>query len=176
MDQEQDSGLQLVHLLLVCVESISKKDYMSARRYLHHLNQLVTPRRPHATGRLLLHRSPKRQTRFHPNQTQPPPHPHPNPSPPSSLSSLLTPLKSSKSTKSSTKPVPTSNSPISPPTKPSSKPLKLKIVFTSLISTSSKATNGLPSCKPSLPAVVALLSPHHRVGPCLNSSEKPAAA
>ncbi|CAN4082263.1 unnamed protein product [Withania somnifera] len=42
-DQEQDSGLQLVHLLLACAEAVSKEDYMLARRYLHHLNRVVTP-------------------------------------------------------------------------------------------------------------------------------------
>ncbi|KAM7509767.1 hypothetical protein LguiB_008642 [Lonicera macranthoides] len=42
-DQEQDSGLQLVHLLLAGAEAIAKEDYMLARRYLHHLNRVVTP-------------------------------------------------------------------------------------------------------------------------------------
>ncbi|XP_068651885.1 GRAS family protein RAM1-like [Aristolochia californica] len=42
-EQEQDSGLQLVHLLLVCAEAVAKEDYMSARKYLHHLNRIVTP-------------------------------------------------------------------------------------------------------------------------------------
>ncbi|KAH7518935.1 hypothetical protein FEM48_Zijuj09G0223900 [Ziziphus jujuba var. spinosa] len=42
-DQEQDSGLQLVHLLLACAEAVAKEDYMLARRYLHHLNRVVTP-------------------------------------------------------------------------------------------------------------------------------------
>lgn len=41
--QEQDSGLQLVHLLLACAEAVAKEDYMSARRYLHHLNRVVSP-------------------------------------------------------------------------------------------------------------------------------------
>lgn len=41
--QEQDSGLQLVHLLLACAEVVAKEDYMLARRYLHHLNRVVTP-------------------------------------------------------------------------------------------------------------------------------------
>lgn len=41
--QEQDSGLQLVHLLLACAEAVAKEDYMLARRYLHHLNRVVTP-------------------------------------------------------------------------------------------------------------------------------------
>lgn len=40
--QEQDSGLQLVHLLLACAEAVAKEDYMLARRYLHHLNQVVS--------------------------------------------------------------------------------------------------------------------------------------
>ncbi|XAR52031.1 hypothetical protein NMG60_11006872 [Bertholletia excelsa] len=42
-DQEQDSGLQLVHLLLACAEAVAKEDYMVARKYLHHLNRVVTP-------------------------------------------------------------------------------------------------------------------------------------
>ncbi|PIN19383.1 hypothetical protein CDL12_07931 [Handroanthus impetiginosus] len=42
-EQEQDSGLQLVHLLLACAEAVSKEDYMLARRYLHHLNRVVSP-------------------------------------------------------------------------------------------------------------------------------------
>lgn len=40
--QEQDCGLQLVHLLLACAEAVSKEDYMLARRYLHHLNRVVS--------------------------------------------------------------------------------------------------------------------------------------
>ncbi|KAF8400015.1 hypothetical protein HHK36_015888 [Tetracentron sinense] len=40
---DQDSGLQLVHLLLACAEAVAKEDYMLARRYLHHLNRVVTP-------------------------------------------------------------------------------------------------------------------------------------
>ncbi|KAF8390694.1 hypothetical protein HHK36_025221 [Tetracentron sinense] len=42
-EQEQDSGLQLVHLLLACAEAVAKEHYMLARRYLHHLNRVVTP-------------------------------------------------------------------------------------------------------------------------------------
>lgn len=42
-DKEHDSGLQLVHLLLACAEAVAKEDYMLARRYLHHLNRIVTP-------------------------------------------------------------------------------------------------------------------------------------
>uniref|UniRef100_A0A7N0UPC9 Uncharacterized protein n=1 Tax=Kalanchoe fedtschenkoi TaxID=63787 RepID=A0A7N0UPC9_KALFE len=42
-DQEHDSGLQLVHLLLACAEAVAKEDYMTARRYLQQLNQVVTP-------------------------------------------------------------------------------------------------------------------------------------
>ncbi|KAF7819386.1 DELLA protein RGL1-like [Senna tora] len=42
-EQEQDSGLQLVHLLLACAEAVAKEEYMLARRYLHHLNRVVTP-------------------------------------------------------------------------------------------------------------------------------------
>lgn len=41
--QEQDSGLQLVHLLLACAEAVAKEDYMLARKYLHHLNRVVSP-------------------------------------------------------------------------------------------------------------------------------------
>ncbi|PPE02153.1 hypothetical protein GOBAR_DD00804 [Gossypium barbadense] len=40
---EQDSGLQLVHLLLACAEAVAKEDYLSARKYIHHLNRVVTP-------------------------------------------------------------------------------------------------------------------------------------
>lgn len=43
MIQEADSGLHLVHLLLACAEAVSKEEYMSARRYLHHLNRVVSP-------------------------------------------------------------------------------------------------------------------------------------
>ncbi|XP_026660807.2 GRAS family protein RAM1-like [Phoenix dactylifera] len=42
-EQEQDSGLQLVHLLLACAEAVAKDDYLAARRYLHHLNSVVSP-------------------------------------------------------------------------------------------------------------------------------------
>ncbi|KAF8016885.1 hypothetical protein BT93_H2172 [Corymbia citriodora subsp. variegata] len=42
-EQEQDSGLQLVHLLLACAEAVAKEDYMLARKYLHHLNRIVSP-------------------------------------------------------------------------------------------------------------------------------------
>ncbi|XP_050234754.1 GRAS family protein RAM1-like [Mercurialis annua] len=42
-EQEQDSGLQLVHLLLACAEAVAKEDYMLARKCLHHLNRVVTP-------------------------------------------------------------------------------------------------------------------------------------
>ncbi|PQP94457.1 DELLA protein GAI-like [Prunus yedoensis var. nudiflora] len=42
-EQEQDSGLQLVHLLLACAEAVAKEDFMLARKYLHHLNRVVTP-------------------------------------------------------------------------------------------------------------------------------------
>ncbi|KAH0973051.1 hypothetical protein GBA52_025207 [Prunus armeniaca] len=42
-EQEQDSGLQLVHLLLACAEAVAKEDFMLARRYLHHLNRVVSP-------------------------------------------------------------------------------------------------------------------------------------
>ncbi|KAK1361245.1 DELLA protein GAI1 [Heracleum sosnowskyi] len=42
-EQEQESGLQLVHLLLACAEATAKEDYMLAGRYVHHLNRVVTP-------------------------------------------------------------------------------------------------------------------------------------
>ena len=41
--QEQDSGLQLVNLLLACAEAVAKEDYLLARKYIHHLNRVVTP-------------------------------------------------------------------------------------------------------------------------------------
>ncbi|KAD6796083.1 hypothetical protein E3N88_06979 [Mikania micrantha] len=41
--EENDSGLQLVHLLLACAEAVAKDDFMSARKYLHHLNRVVSP-------------------------------------------------------------------------------------------------------------------------------------
>ncbi|XVE84194.1 hypothetical protein DITRI_Ditri16bG0150600 [Diplodiscus trichospermus] len=41
--QEQDSGLQLVHLLLACAEAVAKEDYLLAKKYIHHLNRVVTP-------------------------------------------------------------------------------------------------------------------------------------
>lgn len=41
--QEQDSGLELVHLLLACAEAIAKDDYLAARRFLHHLHRVVSP-------------------------------------------------------------------------------------------------------------------------------------
>nr|CAD1820130.1 unnamed protein product [Ananas comosus var. bracteatus] len=41
-EQEQDSGLELVHLLLACAEAIAKDDYLAAR-YLHHLHRVVSP-------------------------------------------------------------------------------------------------------------------------------------
>nr|TKS07923.1 hypothetical protein D5086_0000105730 [Populus alba] len=40
---DQDSGLQLLKLLLACAEAVSNEDYMLARRYLHHLNRVVSP-------------------------------------------------------------------------------------------------------------------------------------
>ncbi|XVF16154.1 hypothetical protein REPUB_Repub10bG0007100 [Reevesia pubescens] len=42
-EQEQDSGLQLVHFLLACAEAVAKEDYLLARKYIHHLNRVVTP-------------------------------------------------------------------------------------------------------------------------------------
>ncbi|KAI4339652.1 hypothetical protein MLD38_024569 [Melastoma candidum] len=41
--QENDRGLQLVHLLLACAEAVSREDYMLGRRCLHELNQVSTP-------------------------------------------------------------------------------------------------------------------------------------
>ncbi|CAN1243724.1 GRAS family protein RAM1 [Linum perenne] len=41
--EQSDSGLQLVHLLLACAEAVAKEDYMLARKYLHHLNRVVSP-------------------------------------------------------------------------------------------------------------------------------------
>lgn len=32
-----------MHLLLACAEAVAKEDYMLARRYLHHLNRVVSP-------------------------------------------------------------------------------------------------------------------------------------
>ena len=32
-----------MHLLLACAEVVAKEDYMLARRYLHHLNRVVSP-------------------------------------------------------------------------------------------------------------------------------------
>lgn len=32
-----------MHLLLACAEAVAKEEYMLARRYLHHLNRVVTP-------------------------------------------------------------------------------------------------------------------------------------
>ncbi|KAK1257389.1 DELLA protein GAI1 [Acorus gramineus] len=40
---EQDSGLQLVHLLLACAESVAKSDYPAAHRHLYQLRQIVSP-------------------------------------------------------------------------------------------------------------------------------------
>ncbi|KAL3722953.1 hypothetical protein ACJRO7_035189 [Eucalyptus globulus] len=42
-EQEQDRGLQLVHLLLACVEAVAKEDYLLARQYLDRLYRVVTP-------------------------------------------------------------------------------------------------------------------------------------
>ncbi|XP_057817952.1 GRAS family protein RAM1-like [Cryptomeria japonica] len=39
----QDSGLQLVHLLLACAEAAAREDYMVAHRTLLQLKQVVTP-------------------------------------------------------------------------------------------------------------------------------------
>ncbi|KVH92859.1 DELLA protein RGL1-like [Cynara cardunculus var. scolymus] len=40
--EEHDSGLQLVHLLLACAEAVAKEDFMSARKFLHHLDRVVS--------------------------------------------------------------------------------------------------------------------------------------
>ncbi|KAL2468579.1 DELLA protein GAI [Forsythia ovata] len=40
--KEQDSGPQLVHLLVACAEAVSKEEYMLARKYLHLLNRVVS--------------------------------------------------------------------------------------------------------------------------------------
>ncbi|KAL6653907.1 hypothetical protein ACP70R_007372 [Stipagrostis hirtigluma subsp. patula] len=42
-DQEQDSGLQLVHLLLACADFVSKGDQPSALRHLHLLRRVASP-------------------------------------------------------------------------------------------------------------------------------------
>uniref|UniRef100_M8BAT7 Uncharacterized protein n=1 Tax=Aegilops tauschii TaxID=37682 RepID=M8BAT7_AEGTA len=41
--QEQDSGLQLVHLLLACADFVSKGDQPSALRHLHLLRRVASP-------------------------------------------------------------------------------------------------------------------------------------
>ncbi|XP_024310767.1 DELLA protein GAI isoform X2 [Brachypodium distachyon] len=41
--QEQDSGLQLVHLLLACADLVSKGDQPSALRHLHLLRRVASP-------------------------------------------------------------------------------------------------------------------------------------
>ncbi|KAF0895081.1 hypothetical protein E2562_006788 [Oryza meyeriana var. granulata] len=42
-EQEQDSGLQLVHLLLACADFVSKGDQPAALRHLHLLRRVATP-------------------------------------------------------------------------------------------------------------------------------------
>uniref|UniRef100_A0A0D9XSC8 Uncharacterized protein n=1 Tax=Leersia perrieri TaxID=77586 RepID=A0A0D9XSC8_9ORYZ len=42
-EQEQDSGLQLVHLLLACADFVSKGDHPSAVRHLHLLRRVASP-------------------------------------------------------------------------------------------------------------------------------------
>ncbi|XP_062197149.1 GRAS family protein RAM1-like [Phragmites australis] len=42
-EQEQDSGLQLVHLLLACADFVSKGDQPSALRHLHLLRHVASP-------------------------------------------------------------------------------------------------------------------------------------
>uniref|UniRef100_A0A0D3HM59 Uncharacterized protein n=1 Tax=Oryza barthii TaxID=65489 RepID=A0A0D3HM59_9ORYZ len=52
-EQEQDSGLQLVHLLLACADLVSKGDHPAALRHLHLLRRVASPlRRLHAARRL----------------------------------------------------------------------------------------------------------------------------
>ncbi|XP_051197090.1 GRAS family protein RAM1-like [Lolium perenne] len=43
VEQEQDSGLQLVHLLLACADFVSKGDQPSALRHLHLLRCIASP-------------------------------------------------------------------------------------------------------------------------------------
>ncbi|KAL6890299.1 hypothetical protein ACP4OV_009062 [Aristida adscensionis] len=43
VEQEQDSGLQLVHLLLACADFVSKGDQPSALRHLHLLRRVASP-------------------------------------------------------------------------------------------------------------------------------------
>uniref|UniRef100_A0ACD6AQ68 Uncharacterized protein n=1 Tax=Avena sativa TaxID=4498 RepID=A0ACD6AQ68_AVESA len=43
VEQEQDSGLQLVHLLLACADFVSKGDQPSALRHLHLLRHIASP-------------------------------------------------------------------------------------------------------------------------------------
>ncbi|CAM0948644.1 unnamed protein product [Alopecurus aequalis] len=43
VEQEQDSGLQLVHLLLACADFVSKGDQPSALRHLHLLRGIASP-------------------------------------------------------------------------------------------------------------------------------------
>uniref|UniRef100_A0A0E0MFQ1 Uncharacterized protein n=1 Tax=Oryza punctata TaxID=4537 RepID=A0A0E0MFQ1_ORYPU len=42
-EQEQDSGLQLVHLLLACADFVSKGDHPAALRHLHLLRRVASP-------------------------------------------------------------------------------------------------------------------------------------
>ncbi|XP_040385121.1 GRAS family protein RAM1-like [Oryza brachyantha] len=42
-EQEQDSGLQLVHLLLACADMVSKGDQPAALRHLHLLRRVASP-------------------------------------------------------------------------------------------------------------------------------------
>uniref|UniRef100_I1R0F7 Uncharacterized protein n=2 Tax=Oryza glaberrima TaxID=4538 RepID=I1R0F7_ORYGL len=42
-EQEQDSGLQLVHLLLACADLVSKGDHPAALRHLHLLRRVASP-------------------------------------------------------------------------------------------------------------------------------------
>nr|XP_029116587.1 DELLA protein GAI [Elaeis guineensis] len=79
-EQEQDSGLQLVHLLLACAEAVAKDDYLAARRYLHNLNRVVSP----------FGDSMQRVASCFADAlaTRPSPSPSPNPYPPPSLDTL----------------------------------------------------------------------------------------
>ncbi|XP_027353498.1 DELLA protein RGL1-like [Abrus precatorius] len=82
IEQEQDSGLQLVHLLLACAEAVAKEEYMLARRYLHHLNRVVTPLGDsmQRVAACFTESLTARLTTTKPQQSQPSPSPSPSPS------------------------------------------------------------------------------------------------
>ena len=88
--QEHDSGLQLVHFLLACAEAVAKEDYMLARRYLHHLNRVVTPlgdSMQRVASCFTEALSARLAATLSPNPTTPPSKPF-NPFPPNSLEIL----------------------------------------------------------------------------------------